>query len=90
MPRSRWIFLAALGVAGCLVLPIVGYVIGGRLAGPYGGARGLASYLGSIYVDAGRGKPLALALLAGPLLCAGVWIVRAWLLRRLNGFHEAE
>jgi len=68
---------------GCVALPIVAYVGGGRLAGPYAGPRGLASYLGAIYQDAGRGSPLALALLFGPLLCAVVWALRSLLLGRV-------
>ena len=90
MKRSRWIVLAALVLAGCVIVPVLAYVAGGRLVGPYAGPRGLASYLGAIYGDAGRGNLLALALLAGPVVCAGVWMVRSWLLKRLSGLQEVN
>ncbi len=76
---SRWrltLFLALLAVGGVL-LPIAGYVLGGRLVGPYAGPRGLASYLGAIYADVARGRPLALLLLLAPVLCFGIWELRA-------------
>jgi hypothetical protein len=76
--RRHWILLAILLVTGLVVLPVVAYVVAGRIIGPYAGARGLASYLGAIYADAGRGKPLALVMLLAPALCAGVWGLRAW------------
>jgi hypothetical protein len=90
LKRSRWILLAAMVVAGCVVLPVVAYVVGGRLVGPYAGPRGLASYLGAIYSDAGQGNPLAVAMLGGPLLCAGAWLIRSWLLKRLRRPQAAD
>lgn len=82
MKKRSWILLAVLLAAGLVVFPVAAYVIGGRVVGPYAGPRGLASYLGAIYADAGRGSPLALLMLAGPLVGLGAWPVRSWLLRR--------
>ena len=90
MKPHNWILLAALVLAGGAVLPVIAYVIGGRLVGPYAGPRGLASYLGAIYTDAGSGHSLALALLAGPLLSVGAWRLRSWLLHRRGGEPEVE
>lgn len=78
-----WLAVAALALGG-VVLPVTAYVMAGRVVGPYAGARGLASYLGTIYSDAAAGRPLALILLLGPLACAGAWLLRAWALRRLD------
>jgi hypothetical protein len=50
----------------------------------------LASYLGSIYADAFSGRPQALLLLLGPLLCMGIWELRGWLCRRYLAPAEAE
>lgn len=80
MPRWRWILLLVSLFAGCVLLPVAAYVIGGRFAGPYAGPRGLASYFGAIYADAARGQPIALLMILGPALCMGVWGLRAWLL----------
>lgn len=81
MSRWRWILLLLSLFAGCVLLPVAAYVVGGRLAGPYAGSRGLASYFGAIYADAARGQPVALLMILGPTLCLGVWGLRTWLLR---------
>ena len=80
--RSRALLLAMALLAGILLVPVAAYVWGGRLAGPYAGPRGLASYLGALYADAAQGRLLAWLVLAGPLLAVGVWPLRAFLLRR--------
>jgi hypothetical protein len=83
MSRTSRIALPVLAlVAGLVLLPTAAYVWGGRLAGPYAGPRGLASYLGSLYGDAGQGRLLAWLVLAGPPLAIAVWPLRSWLLRR--------
>jgi hypothetical protein len=79
-----------LAAAGAVLVPVAAYVAGGRLVGPYAGPRGLASYLGSIYADAFSGRPQALLLLLGPLLCMGIWELRGWLCRRYLAPAEAE
>ncbi len=85
MKSSRWSVWLALLFLGCIVVPIGGYVAGGRVADAYAGSRGLASYLGTIYQDAAQGRPLALAILLGPLACGLVWRLRSALLRRVPG-----
>lgn len=82
--------LGGLLLAGVLILPVTAYLAGGRLAGTYAGSRGLASYLGTIYGAAGRGRPLALILLLAPVLIAGVWGFRKWLLRSLQRSRPGE
>lgn len=82
IPLSRWSLLLFLGVAGPLLVPVAAYVAGRRIAGPYAGARGLESYLGTIYADALRGNPLALAIVLGPLLVAITWSARGAYVRR--------
>ena len=80
--RSRVLLLATALLAGIVLVPMAAYVWGGRLAGPYAGTRGLASYLGALYADAAQGRLLAWLVLAGPVLAVGVWPLRSFLLRR--------
>jgi membrane protein implicated in regulation of membrane protease activity len=79
-----WWILSAVIALGLLILPTLAYVMGGEVVGPYTGSRGLASYLGHIYSDAGSGRWLALLILLAPALIAAVWALRAALLRRLS------
>lgn len=90
MKTSRGVVWVGIILLGCVALPIAAYVIGGRLAGPYAGPRGLASYLGAVYQDAARGRPLAIALLFGPLLCVAVWPLRSLLLKLAPKRAEAR
>lgn len=73
--RWRWALLLAL-LAGALLLPAAAYVAGGALIGPYEGKRGLASYLGTLYRDAGQGRLPALLVLLGPAAAVLVWRLR--------------
>lgn len=82
MKTSHWVWLLVLLLFAFVVLPIAAYVAGGAMAGPYSGPRGLASYLQHIYADAASGRPLALALLFGPVLAALVWPFFIWLIGR--------
>ncbi len=50
------------------------YWIGGLLAGPYEGERGLFGMTASIYGDALTGHLSAWILLFAPLLLVGIWI----------------
>ncbi|MCC7258228.1 MAG: hypothetical protein IT486_07630 [Gammaproteobacteria bacterium] len=84
MSKSRWLLAGTAAIGGMLVLPVLGYVAGGRLVGPYAGPRGLASYLGSIYGDALAGHPLALMLVLAPGAIVGVWLLRAGVLHRMR------
>jgi hypothetical protein len=91
MKASHWTLVVVLLLfTGVVLIPIATYVTGGRVVGPYAGTRGLASYLGSVYADAARGRPLALALLFGPLLAVMVWPLRAWLLRQLGSAESTK
>lgn len=76
----RWLLLPLLALTGLFLLPAVAYRAGKAVIGPYGGKLGLADYLGSIYRGAAGGEPLALWLLASPLLVALVW----WLVLALG------
>lgn len=83
LKRTHWWILGIVIALGLLILPAIAYVAGGEVVGPYAGPRGLASYLGHIYQDAGRLRWLALIVLLAPALIAGVWMARSALLRRL-------
>lgn len=80
---SRWVIILALLFTGAVLLPVLAYIAGSRLVGDYAGPRGLASYLGSIYADAGGGHPLAITLLLAPSLVMAIWLLRSWLAGRL-------
>lgn len=84
MIRLLWrsLLFLALALAGGFLLAVTAYWAGTRLIGPFAGTRGLATFLGNIYADAGKGSPLALTLLAGPLAIGLVWKLRGWSLRR--------
>jgi hypothetical protein len=55
-------------------VPLLVYVLGGLLVGPYEGENGILSFMGSIYVDALTAHFSAWFLLFSPLLLAGIWI----------------
>lgn len=80
--RWRWALLLLALFIGTVLLPVSAYLAGGRVIGPYEGTRGLASYLGAIYQDAGRGRVPALLVLFGPAASLLVWYLRSWLLGR--------
>lgn len=63
-------------------IPVLGYVVGSAVVGPYEGDGGLPGYLGTIYVSALRGERAALTLLFAPGLIVIVWLVGLWLFRR--------
>ena len=88
--RWRWILVLISLLVGALALPVAAYVIGGRIIGPYQGARGLGSYLGAIYTDIGRGQPFALIMVLAPALCLTIWSLRTWLSSRLAGRGPAD
>ncbi|MCC7330116.1 MAG: hypothetical protein IT484_08195 [Gammaproteobacteria bacterium] len=82
MKPTRTLAWLALVATGGLLLPVAAYWAGTRIIGPYAGTRGLATFIEALYHDAAGGSPLALALLAGPVLIAILWKLRAWGLRR--------
>lgn len=71
--RRLLLALMALLLAGGLLFPVIAYVAGKRIVGPYDGGRGLGAYLGNIYGGAAAGEWQALLLLTAPLLIAGLW-----------------
>lgn len=81
--RPFWLLFAALG-AGWLVLPVLAYLAGRRVIGPYPGERGLSSYLSSIYVAAAEGRLLALALVFAPMVLVLTWTLYIRLARYLT------
>lgn len=80
VPRSLWMPLAAL-VIGMLLLPIAAYVAGTHAIASYEGEHGLASYFGAIYAGAARARPMAVAVILGPLLVVAIWKMNAWVWR---------
>ena len=69
-----------------LAVPILIYLAGQVLAGPYDGSLGLLGLVGHLYGDVLLGRPAAWFLLASPNLLALVWYAVAWLRRtRLFG-----
>ena len=68
---KRWssiIFLCLIGV------PLVIYLVGGLIVGPYEGENGLPGMMTSIYSDALSGHLSALILLFSPLLLIAIWL----------------
>jgi len=84
MIRLLWrsLLWLLLGLLAGFLLAVLAYWAGTRVIGPFAGTRGLATFLGNIYADAGGGSPLALALVAGPLAIGLAWKWRGWGLRR--------
>jgi hypothetical protein len=82
--------MLALALSGCLVIPVLAYMAGGRLVGPYAGARGLATYINAIYSDALSGSPLAVLLVTGPVLIVLIWRLRGWLLQWLFATGQGQ
>jgi hypothetical protein len=87
MLRRYGILLAAL-LLGLVVLPIAIFVVGQRWVEPYEGARGIGTFFGTVYGDAARGRPLALALLFSPFLLALLWRLHRVVRHRLSNAAE--
>ena len=80
--KRNLIRIVALLVIGAVIVPIVAYLVGGTIVGPYEGNGGLTDYLGTIYLSAGRGERAALTLILTPLLIVAIWLTALWLFRR--------
>lgn len=84
-PLKRWGLLAGLCLIG---VPVVIYIFGSLIVGPYQGDGGLLGMMAAMYVDALTGHPAALILLFAPAILVGIWIgvffARNRLLRRAN------
>ena len=71
-------------VAVCLLgVPVVIYVFGSLIVGPYQGDGGLLGMMGAMYADALTGHPAALILLFAPALLLAIWIGAFYLRDRL-------
>ena len=77
--KNRLKRTGALLLTGALFVPIAAYLIGSYIIGPYEGNGGLAGFLGTIYLSAGRGERAALVLILAPLLIVTVWQIGLWL-----------
>ena len=56
-----------------LLLPVLAYIGGRVVVGPYEGSMGLLGYLGSIVSDAARGHWLAWVLILAPAATVALW-----------------
>jgi len=70
LTRMRTLSLLLLS---CLLLPVLAYISGRAVVGPYEGSSGLLGYLGSIFGDAARGSWLAWVLLLAPVATVALW-----------------
>ena len=81
IPKHAW-WLAASLVLGWLVLPVLAYLLGRQLIGPYEGSRGLSTYVGSIFSAVAQGQPLAIVMVIAPALLLGIWALQGYLRRK--------
>ena len=68
---KRWLYLLAFCLFG---VPTIVYWVGGLLAGPYEGERGILGMMATIYGDALTGHLSALVLLFAPVILIGIWL----------------
>ncbi len=86
--RGKFSRFAIVLAISALIVPILIYIIGRALTGPYEGTLGLLGLIGDIYGDALTGSPSAWFLLLSPVLAVLVWFGVA-LLRRMPLFYGA-
>ena len=89
MLRRYGTLVAAL-LLGLVVMPVGIFMVGQRWVEPYEGARGIGTFFGTVYGDAARGRPLALALLLSPVAIAVTWRVHRRVRRRLGRAGEDD
>jgi len=82
--RSRIVTVVSHLLCGFGLLPVLVFVSGEALVGPYQGTAGLASFLGSIYGGLAEFQPGAWILVTTPSIIVGLWYVtmklqRLWL-----------
>ena len=82
---TGWMLFTLLSV---LTVPIVVFVGGRLLAGPYEGKFGLLGLMGNIYGDALLGRGGAWLVLLAPLLLVGLWWGSFALCRKLGRYME--
>lgn len=68
--RTTWVLYALVSV---LAVPVLVFIGGRLLAGPYEGKFGLLGLMGNIYKDALTGHPGAWFVLLAPLLLIAIW-----------------
>ena len=78
---GRWIIFM---VSCVLLVPILIYVSGGFLVGPYEGESGLLGLVTNIYGDALTGTLSTWFLLLSPMLLVLIWSTCAWMHRNIN------
>ena len=75
----------------CLVgVPVIIYLTGNTIVGPYEGESGMLGLMGHIYSDAISGSAAAWLVLMGPALLVLIWSTAAKLLRVVNSNVTAE
>jgi hypothetical protein len=79
---KRW---GALAIFCLFCVPIIIYLFGGLLVGPYQGENGLLGFMGAIYLDALTGHLAALILLLSPAILVSIWLGVVHLRRKLPG-----
>ena len=80
--RVAWISLFAV-----ILWPIVMYVVGTQLAGPYAGSNGLGGLIGHFFIDMMRGEATAWTLVVAPAAVYLTWKGVIGLLRINNEKH---
>jgi len=71
--RARIVAVTSHLLCGFGLLPVLVFVVGEAVVGPYAGTSGLASFLGTIYGDLLTFEPGAWILVATPSLIVGAW-----------------
>lgn len=71
--RSRAVTVVSHLLCGFGLLPVLVFVVGEALVGPYQGPVGLASFMGALYADLGNFQLGAWLLVATPSIIVGVW-----------------
>ena len=80
--KKSWLY----GLLGCLIIvPVLIYIGGSLLVGPYEGDGGLIGMMGKIYVDALTLQLSAWVLLLSPLLLVLIWRLCFRLQRIISG-----
>jgi hypothetical protein len=82
-----WLALLLLCV---LIFPVLVFVLGQWITGPYEGHFGVVGFLFSIYRDALQGGLAAWTLLTAPALFVGIWAARNKALRFLPRPKQAD
>jgi len=82
-----WLVLTGLSL---ICVPVIVYLGGAALAGPYEGEGGAVGLLLGIWGDALTGRPAAGLLLLGPVLLVIIWRAAFFLRRRAAGRAQGQ